>query len=963
MKFPNKIIPLSIILLFIVGIYGQTQQTSFSFNQDLLNQVQLPKEDNNQISNTRLPNFKSVSEVTSGPTTLTTDADTYAPGDWVTITAESNTDDMNGSLEWRVESPISEVSFDFKSYYQDVFVNPEFETAITTDWENDGFDFISAADGYLNITEEADPDLNAVEVYNNNSALATDTKYRVTFDYFSQGENMLINPSFETGNLTGWSGVGTAENISIINEAKNASEGNYYAKINATEGFILNQTIPITGQSDGRSFTFTARATGNTDANYWQLRLEAINSSGDVTASRQSADSRNLATDEDGYITINLDWALPENTTSLKAIFFGRDGGSDADGYYTGWLDNCLLAEDPTVLIFSYGSDGNWENNTLIAGTHEWESVEFIFETFENIPSITKTLRFILKDSNSYSNNKTSYWLIDNIAVNIVTKTEDFTGPISNNEARISGYVNSTFFHRDFREELSSTFIIDIDSPENTSVASEARAEIKVQLPSHQVYMGTWIFVFKIHQIDTAEPPTRVATKTVNISFVVEEPLNFVVQDYYLLRGSTNRTENNETIFTEYFEQETEIESFSPGDNVTVLGFLAANSTPTEWYDLEYLDISAVLTSYMWESTWESEEVIFWDVFSLIPYDSLGKYVIDGNFTSPLNNTQTIGLNFQIPNRGIFGNISANITMSLTGTNVKPNGVGDPLLSLNVPISLPRVEFRINVTEENLPETSYYLTDYIGGNVTLEFLNVNNTLETNYPNRNITTDLQIPIKDIDLVLFLGRNESSEIEIAQEFHYHSIGNNTIVWFDYIDPNVEIGMYTFHIRWNTPFSQNATNFADVPISEISLNVQGTLEIVSPGSTPTVKQGEQIIVNFTVQLLETTKQIGGLDLISRLVDEETEGNLIVYEQQGVYYIDIVVGKTMEAKNYNIEILVSGRTEAIGTIEFTVQELEVEPENQLDFFEILVNVAGFGIFVALGVIVVVLMFRLNKS
>ena len=105
MKIQNKIIPLCIILLFIVGIYGQTQQTSFSFNQDLSKQVQLTEGNVNLISNNNQPSYKTFSQVTSGRTTLTTDADSYAPGDWVTVTAESDTDEMNGSLEWRLESP------------------------------------------------------------------------------------------------------------------------------------------------------------------------------------------------------------------------------------------------------------------------------------------------------------------------------------------------------------------------------------------------------------------------------------------------------------------------------------------------------------------------------------------------------------------------------------------------------------------------------------------------------------------------------------------------------------------------------------------------------------------------------------------------------------------------------------------------------------------------------------------
>ncbi|MHA1992991.1 MAG: hypothetical protein ACW97Z_00455 [Candidatus Hodarchaeales archaeon] len=961
MKIQNKIIPLSIILLFIVGIYGQTQQTSFSFNQDVWKQVQLTQDNDNQISNDNIPNLKTVSQVTNGRTTLTTDADKYAPGDWVTITAESGTDEMNGSLEWRLESPISEVSFDFNSYYQDVFTDPNFDAETTDDWENAGFDFFTATEGFLNITEGFDPDLNAVEVYNNKSILQENTKYRVTFDYLSQGENLLINPSFETGNLTGWT---TPGNVTIINNPLNASQGDYYASINATEGYLVNQTI--TGLTSGRTITLSARATGHTDDNYWFLRLEAFNISGDLISfiTSSSEDSRSFEPDEKGYTDQILRYTLPDNTTSVKAIFVGMDTGVNADGYYTGRLDSLILAEAPPKLIFSYGSENTWKNETLNSGSHEWEKAEFIFKTDDLMPSSTETLRFILPDANSYANNKTSFWLLDNIVINIVTEPELNTGPISNIESHITGDISSTWFHQSFRENLSSTFKIDIEAPENTSVASEAQAEVRIQLPTHQVYMGSWIFIFKIHQIDTGEPPTKVQTKTINISFIVEDQINFVIQDYYLLRGSTNKTVANESVFTEYFEQETEIESISPGDNLTVLGYLEANSTPTEWYDFEYLIIGSAYSSYQWESTWKSEEIINWDVFGIIPFNNEGDSVIDGNFTSPLNNTQSVAVNFQVPSRGIFGNISANISVSLIATNPTLSGLGQSSISLEIPITLPRVEFTINVTEENLPGTSFYLTDYLGGNISLEFLNINNTLETNYPDRNISSILDIPIFDIDLRLFLDETGTTagEIDITQEFHYHNIGN-TIVWFDSINPNIKSGTYTFKIRWNTPYSQNATSFAEVGISPLVISIQGTLEIISSSTIPTIKQGEQLTINFTIQLSETLKQIGGLDLFSSLSEEGSGGNLIVYEQLGVYYIDVVVGISMEPKNYNLEIFVSSSLESIGSIEFEVVERDIEKPNQVGFFDILVSVGGFGIFVALGLAAAGLMFRINKS
>ena len=60
-------------------------------------------------------------------TNLTTDKSTYSPGEWVEIEAMSRTNDMNGSLEWYLESPIGEVAFGFNSSHQDVFKDPTFD--------------------------------------------------------------------------------------------------------------------------------------------------------------------------------------------------------------------------------------------------------------------------------------------------------------------------------------------------------------------------------------------------------------------------------------------------------------------------------------------------------------------------------------------------------------------------------------------------------------------------------------------------------------------------------------------------------------------------------------------------------------------------------------------------------------------------------------------------------------------
>jgi len=392
MKFPKKIIPLSILFLFIVGIYGHLYQTSFSYEREMMEEILTNKNNENQVSNTFTTQEKQFSEVISGFTNLTTDADSYAPGDWVTITAESNTDEMNGSLEWRLESPIRESAFDFNSFYQDVFDDPEFDNDSIPDWENIDFDGFTVNDGVLNLSEGLDNDTDDALIFNNNSALLPDTDYLISFDYYSQGTNLLVNPSFETGDDSGWDGQLT--NISIVNDPLNASHGDYYADINATEGFVLNQTI--INMTEGRRIIFTASATGNIPANHWHLRIEYINSTGHSFDWDVSDDSQNKDTDERGYVNISLEVTLPTNTTEIKAIFVGSDEGADADQFYTGFLDNLILTEAPPALKFSHRTDGVWNDTSLTVELHQWATAEIIIAKYEmlsetvNAPKIPK---------------------------------------------------------------------------------------------------------------------------------------------------------------------------------------------------------------------------------------------------------------------------------------------------------------------------------------------------------------------------------------------------------------------------------------------------------------------------------------------------------------------------------------------------------------------------------------------
>ncbi|UCG02047.1 MAG: hypothetical protein JSW11_20935 [Candidatus Heimdallarchaeota archaeon] len=964
MNYIRRTLSLSIILLLfmnIVAIFSIADNSAFSGFLDQSVQKEVGQE--TTVSN-HDPQAKIGNVITSGKTTLKTDKDTYAPGEWLEITAESTTEEMNGSLEWSLESPISEVSFDFESEIQDIFEDSAFDSPSLPDWTNDNFYSIEATSGYLNLTEIADVDTEDAEIFFNTSELMPD-RYEISFDYFSQGQNLLMNPGFEGGNTNGWDF--NSSYVKVVEDPINASDGSYYLEINGTEGYLLNQSVNLVGED--RLIVFVVKATGVGSDNFWDLRLEAYNSSGNRIGYKISSDdSRDYTPDDKGYVTQVLSWKTPENTTQIRAIFYGRDAA--VDDYYTGRLDECYFYEVPPDLTFSYwheeGENSQWENRTIASvAIHEWVNESFKIDMARND---FKTFRFILSDDNTFANNQTSYWLIDNTRVDRVTVPADEMGPIIKSAYRetFQGQISSTWIHHGLSEELVSTYDIEVEPFENETTPSDCLATIQLQLPTHQIYFGSWIFVYQIHRIDNDNE--YIDTKSINISLTIEDSMNYVVQDIYMHRGFTNETHgtgnDTQSIFTEYFEKESDIEALSPGDNVTILGFLEANSTIGEYYSLDYLNLWSVWVNYRWDSNWYSRENITWRETEYIQYNKEGETILDGNFTTPLNNARTMGLNFKIPNRGIYGKFSANLTISIIGSNTKPGGVGGDPIGLTIPLDLPPIKYKINIVQEHLPATNYYITDYLGGNVTLEFLNYNETLELDYPNRNISINLPIPMKDLELTIFLDNLDQSpsEIDISQQLHYHYIGR-TVLWFDPIDPSLEAGTYAFRIRWNTPYKLGVHDQEELDITH-SIQVKGAPFVVPAEGMFNLKQGDQKTINFTVHIDNSTGRIiGGLDLIGFLDGNQSKGNLVIYEEAGVYNIDLDIERDAKGKVYTIDIFIVGHSEAIGTISYTVIEVPSETEEQESPFDFAIGIGGFLFFVLVCIGVIGALLWANKS
>ncbi len=103
--------------------------------------------------------------------------------------------------------------------------------------------------------------------------------------------------------------------------------------------------------------------------------------------------------------------------------------------------------------------------------------------------------------------------------------------------------------------------------------------------------------------------------------------------------------------------------------------------------------------------------------------------------------------------------------------------------------------------------------------------------------------------------------------------------------------------------------------------------------------------------------------MDLYAKLAGNLSIGNLVVYEQQGRYFLDLDVKLDMPVGTYNIEIYVIGQTENIGIVSFQVEERIIERTDEEQPLDIAISIGGFAVFIILAVAVMGLMYRLNKE
>lgn len=159
----------------------------------------------------------------------------------------------------------------------------------------------------------------------------------------------IENPSFETGDLTGWtvevvgtSELGTAE---VVSEADYADSGSYALKIGAHPPDAWHDTAVVNSYkfypTPGSTITVAARVRstkGKKGNAFGSIGLKYTYSDG----STGIAFSRELATNEmrDGFVNLNFSASPPSNVVSAQLVLRGRLYQTDRWVYF----DSCVMS-------------------------------------------------------------------------------------------------------------------------------------------------------------------------------------------------------------------------------------------------------------------------------------------------------------------------------------------------------------------------------------------------------------------------------------------------------------------------------------------------------------------------------------------------------------------------------------------------------------------------------------------
>ncbi len=148
----------------------------------------------------------------------------------------------------------------------------------------------------------------------------------------------LVNPGFETGDLTGWTPVGHPNAYSDVN-SYSARSGTFKASTDASSGIVggLEQTVPVNTGTDYLA-TVWIRGPSFADAG-----LRIVEPDGTLIAEHVGASNWS------GWLRLTVSFTAP--TSEIKFQLWGGDGGGD--GVFFDWDDAALVDADTVAWVNS----------------------------------------------------------------------------------------------------------------------------------------------------------------------------------------------------------------------------------------------------------------------------------------------------------------------------------------------------------------------------------------------------------------------------------------------------------------------------------------------------------------------------------------------------------------------------------------------------------------------------------
>lgn len=449
------------------------------------------------------------------------------------------------------------------------------------------------------------------------------------------------------------------------------------------------------------------------------------------------------------------------------------------------------------------------------------------------------------------------------------------------------------------------------------SSSSNSYANFVFSLPDNNLYFGDWQFTIIVNPFNDSS--TNLPSHNFVIPVRITEDLFFNVSKEYVYRG-INSTTNNPI-----FNDETGITNvFSPTDNISLVGKLASVNDQS----LDDAYFTNVTGYVLLNSTGVANLDLVWGKqadSSLVGFNggnSIYDTVIKNKLPSGINNSQYWLMNYNVPNRGLYGDVNRSLFLTFPSL-IKFNDTNNQTISddyvLKVPLDPIKVKFDLNVstTLDNLPfDRTWYLTEVMEGSFSVNTWRYDtDALITGPAGSTYNWQLSFPLSDLDLSIGLNDNVS---EGFNQLFNLNLFNGKFYFSGSLDPNLKTNVnYFLQLKWNTPKEDKLTNIKLLSGNSLAYLISGTFTVQLPNELIVIHVGKSASITFNISLDQlNNKLVHGLKLKAEISNVSLPLNII--EKNGHYEILVSIPDNFQSGKYNL--IISNDGEQIGTLELEI-------------------------------------------